>query len=52
MEWPFNDPYFDDDDLNDVFRYNVRESEVRLRICGTKVKSSMGSGSHDDGDYY
>lgn len=39
MDWPFNDPDFDDYDLDNVFEYEVRGSVALLRICGSKVSS-------------
>lgn len=44
MDWPFNDPDFDEHDLEHVFEYSTGESVALLRNCGNKVSIVMQAG--------
>jgi hypothetical protein len=37
MDWPLNDPKFDDYDLENVFEYEPRESRVVRRLADEEV---------------
>lgn len=39
MEWPFNDPDFDEQDLDTILKYAVGKSVALLRNCGSRVSA-------------
>lgn len=39
MEWPFKDPDFDEQDLENVLKYDAGKSVALLRSCGSRVSA-------------